>query len=195
MTAFELALKFSLSDSIEGGYVNDPHDPGGATNKGITQRTYDAYRKHNGWPVQSVAVLTADEAKRIYWSSYWLGARCDKMPEKIGLAVFDWFINSEYPALTELQKCLGVTADGVIGPKTLSAIATQDEELLLKRYLGAREVWYEGRPEIVNGKTFKSRFIKGWESRVEQLRAYEAALPTDVPAEASNTPDQPANVG
>lgn len=88
---FKKALTFVLIR--EGGYVNDPNDPGGATNKGITQKTYDAWRKARGLNVQSVKAITDSEVKEIYYKNYWLAANCHKMTSKFAVVCFDTAVN------------------------------------------------------------------------------------------------------
>lgn len=88
---FENALKFVLNR--EGGYVNDPNDPGGATNKGITQKTYDSWRKSKGLKTQSVKVIQDSEVKEIYYKNYWLAAGCQKMHVRFAVACFDTAVN------------------------------------------------------------------------------------------------------
>lgn len=89
---FEQALKFVLER--EGGYVNNPNDPGGATNKGITQGTYNTWLKSKGQAAKSVKLITDAEVKEIYYKNYWLAAKCDKMTsKKFAVACFDTAVN------------------------------------------------------------------------------------------------------
>ena len=64
----------------EGGYVNHPDDPGGATNKGVTQGTYNAFRRSRGLPTRSVRELTGDELKTVYRQNYWDKVLGDDLP-------------------------------------------------------------------------------------------------------------------
>lgn len=85
---FEKTLKFILQR--EGGYVNDPNDLGGETNKGITYRTYNAYRKNKGLPPQSVKYITDEEVKDIYYNNYYKASGADKISDpKLSAYVFD----------------------------------------------------------------------------------------------------------
>ena len=88
---FKKALRFVLNR--EGGYSNNPNDKGGATNKGITQNTYNAYLKHNGRPTRDVRNITDAEVEDIYYSSYWLGAGCEKMSPVFAVVCFDTAVN------------------------------------------------------------------------------------------------------
>lgn len=88
---FKKALKFVLAH--EGGYVNDPNDRGGATNKGITQNTYNAYLKNKGKAIKDVRYITDAEVEEIYYSRYWLTAGCEKMSAKFAVLCFDTAVN------------------------------------------------------------------------------------------------------
>ena len=80
--SFSLAIKFTLQH--EGGYVNDPKDPGGETNFGISKRAY---------PSLDIKNLTEHQAKNIYFKDYWLAAGCDKLESKLAICVFDAAVN------------------------------------------------------------------------------------------------------
>ena len=88
---FKKALRFVLNR--EGGYVNDPNDKGGATNKGITQNTYNAYLSRKGRQARDVRNITDAEVEDIYYSSYWLGAGCEKMSPVFAVVCFDTAVN------------------------------------------------------------------------------------------------------
>lgn len=88
---FKKALQFVLAR--EGGYVNDPNDRGGATNKGITQNTYNAWLKVNGKATKDVKMITDAEVKEIYYNNYWLKAGCNKMTSKFAVICFDTAVN------------------------------------------------------------------------------------------------------
>ncbi len=88
---FKKALQFVLNR--EGGFVNNPKDPGGATNKGITQNTYNAWLKKNGRPARDVRTITDAEVKAIYYNNYWLAAGCHKMTPKFAVVCFDTAVN------------------------------------------------------------------------------------------------------
>lgn len=90
---FEEALKQVLK--WEGGYVNDPRDPGGATAYGITTATYDAWRRKQGQATRPVSEIERREVEAIYWQQYWLRAGCDQLdPPALALVVFDAAVNS-----------------------------------------------------------------------------------------------------
>lgn len=98
----------------EGGYANDPNDPGGETKFGISKRSY---------PNVDIKNLTWEKAQEIYYRDFWLGSRIAELPAWICEYVFDFGINSgTQTAITYLQRQLGIADDGFIGPVTLGAI-------------------------------------------------------------------------
>lgn len=110
-TAFLKAVARVLKS--EGGYVNDPHDPGGETKFGISKRSY---------PSVDIKNLTEDGARAIYERDYWQAVRGDVLPPAVACVVFDSAVNQGVkPAIRFLQAALGVPVDGVIGPATIAA--------------------------------------------------------------------------
>jgi len=159
---FDEALRLVLAH--EGGYVNDPHDRGGETNKGITKAVYDAYRKTRGRPIQSVKFITEDEVKAIYKFQYWDRVQGDLLPRGLDYAMFDYAVNSGVGrAAKHLQGVIGVPADGVIGALTLSAIKSPVATI---NALCDRRVSF-----LRNLDTFW-RFGKGWTRRVADVRKH-----------------------
>jgi lysozyme family protein len=123
---------------FEGGYSDNPADPGGATNRGITRAVLASWR---GQAVnkQDVRALTKAEAADIYRARYWNAARCDQLPGGLDLAVFDCAVN-QGPARAArfLQQAAQVKADGKIGPQTLAAVAEAEPETLLAEFMARR---------------------------------------------------------
>ncbi|MFA5897870.1 MAG: glycoside hydrolase family 108 protein [Hyphomicrobium sp.] len=122
---FERALREVLKH--EGGYVNHPKDPGGATNKGITQRVYDDYRKSIAASTRSVKFLTEGEIGYIYRAKYWNLIKGDTLPPGLNYVVFDGAVNSGCAQSAKwLQRALrphyAGAVDGLIGPGTLQAL-------------------------------------------------------------------------
>lgn len=164
--AFDEALAFALR--WEGGYVNHPSDPGGATNRGVTQGTYDRYRGTKGLAKQSVKLITSAEVHDIYESMYWDVARCAELPWPVSGAQFDAAVNAGPKQATQLlQRAAGVSADGVIGPKTLAAIMAMPSQDLALRCCDERQKFYQS---LVNRKPSLGVFLKGWTNRVNALR-------------------------
>lgn len=170
--AFGLAVGFVLRKEIEGGYVNDPRDPGGETNFGISKRAY---------PNVNIAELTRDEAIEIYHRDYWLAAHCDKLPNLIAVCVFDAAVNQGVGAATRLlQKAARVAVDGQIGPKTLRAVHQADTHDLMVEYLG----WRLHRYANTNNAFV---YMRGWSNRILRLTAFALANFGEMDMGASNT--------
>jgi lysozyme family protein len=105
---------------LEGGYVDDPRDPGGATKFGVTRAVLGEARGQAVSP-EDVKVLTEAEAGQIYRNRYWTVMRAGELPAGLDLAAFDAAVNMGPGAAARLlQTALGVEADGVVGPKTLT---------------------------------------------------------------------------
>ncbi|RTH00928.1 hypothetical protein CSW50_10075 [Thermus scotoductus] len=104
---FERALAFVLR--WEGGYSDHPDDPGGATNYGITQATYDAWRKRQGLPTRPVREISMDEVRAIYRTRYWdpLPARYAEKDPPLALALFDYAVNSGLGAARRALAAVG----------------------------------------------------------------------------------------
>src|SRR5262249_55564304 len=123
-TNYSEALKRLLED--EGGYTNDPQDPGGPTNFGITIHDYRMYVAKNG-TADDVKHMTVEQAKAIYKPKYWDALNCDDLPSGVDYAVFDYGVNSGiYRAARVLQTLVGADVDGEIGPETLAATKKHD---------------------------------------------------------------------
>lgn len=154
----------------EGGYVNHPKDPGGATNKGVTQRVYDDWRQKNGLPFRSVKELEQSELEDIYRRQYWDAVRGDDLPAGVDYCVFDFAVNSgANRAARYLQEAVRVAADGQIGPVTLAAVAAADPSKLV-------EAISDARLGFLQRLTTFDTFGKGWTRRVEAVRAKARAM-------------------
>ena len=147
----------------EGGYVNHPHDPGKATNMGITIGTLRAWR---GTKVtnEDVRNLTQKEALAIYKAQYWDTVRADLLPLGLDYLTFDYAVNSgPARAIKDLQRTVGADDDGLIGQKTLSKIkeyiAANGMHALLNAYATRR--W-----NFVQGLSTFSTFGDGWRRRI-----------------------------
>ena len=116
----------------EGGKVNDPHDPGGRTNQGITQSTFTSWLRARGQPVRDVFTMTGDERDTIYKTEYWDRVRGDEVPAGVDFVLYDAAVNSgPGQSIKWLQAALGGAyvgqADGVLGAKTLAAVQSYND--------------------------------------------------------------------
>ncbi len=166
--SLELALAFTLNE--EGGYVDEPDDRGGATNHGVTQKTYDAYRKTLNLAPRNVRDISHQEVAGLYQQLFWRPARCDALAAPLGVCHFDWAVNHGVPgAIRTLQGSLSVPVDGVFGPATCAAAGTAEPMPTVGRYLELRRTWYLS---YVKADPKQAKFLPGWLARVERLRAY-----------------------
>ncbi|MDR6952285.1 lysozyme family protein [Ancylobacter sp. 3268] len=155
----------------EGAYVNHPADPGGATNKGITQAVYDGFRTRKGLSKQSVRLITDTEVREIYRLQYWDKIRGDDLPAGVDFVVFDGGVNSGTRQSTIwLQRALGVAADGLLGEATLKAAREHpDHDALIADILARRLGMLKAL------KTWKT-FGKGWSNRIASVKANGQAM-------------------
>ncbi len=114
---------FNATLTYEGGYSDNPHDPGGATYRGVTQRVYDGYRLTHHLGTQWVRRMTDAECEDIYRTQYWIAARCPDLPPGLDLCQYDEAVNTgPVEAARLLQQALGVPVDGVFGFGTMGAV-------------------------------------------------------------------------
>jgi len=153
---FERAFKLIVG--VEGGYVNDPNDPGGETKYGISKRAY---------PDLDIKNLELSAAESIYKKDYWEKAKCDQLPWPVNLFVFDVAVNSgPDTAIKLLQKTLDTPQDGLFGPTTRGAVSRMDKEAPI-RFLANRAVQYTGIRNF-------DKYGRGWFKRLFAI-AMEAA--------------------
>ncbi|WP_118134031.1 glycoside hydrolase family 108 protein [Oceanicella sp. SM1341] len=148
----------------EGGYADHPHDPGGATNMGITHKTLAAWRKVESCTREEVRALTEEEATEIYRALYWNALNCDQLPLGVDLVTFDFGVNAGVGrAARMLQSIVGVEADGQIGPITLGAVKQMEAEFVITRFSERRLDYYKS---LAGWETFG----RGWERRTSETR-------------------------
>lgn len=180
---FEAALRLVLKD--EGGYVDHPSDPGGATNMGITRKTLARWRNVSPWwnlQKSEIKALSVAEAAKIYKANYWDAVKGDALPAGIDYALFDYAVNSGPDrAVRTLQEILGVTADGAVGPLTIGAAEKADAVKVINAICDKRMAFLRGL------STFKT-FGRGWTSRVGGVRSNALGMANAAPV----TPVQPA---
>lgn len=161
MNNFETALKHLLVH--EGGYINHPHDPGGRTNLGITQRVYEEWI---GGQVDEAKMrsLTPEDVAPIYRKHYWDKSGCTNLNSGVDYVVFDFSVNAGVArsAMT-LQAVVGTIPDGVVGPKTIQTTNLLDAQDVIKMFSDKRIEFYKSL------STFNV-FGKGWLRRVEEVK-------------------------
>jgi len=184
--SFTASLPFILR--WEGGFVDDPDDRGGRTNKGVTQNVYHAWRADQGLPQQDVQQINDQEVAAIYFQRYWLSAKCDMLRSKLDLAAFDTAVNmGPNRAIKILQEAVDSPADGVFGPATKAACDRCDLGEAMINYCDVREGLYRTFAQ----RPGQDKFLKGWLNRLNALRR-ELGLPgfegTTEPEPDSATP-------
>jgi lysozyme family protein len=142
----------------EGGFVDHPDDPGGATNWGVTERV----ARSHGY-TGHMRDLTVTTAKAIYRKDYWDAVRAEDLPPVIRYAVFDAAVNSGVGQATRwLQRALGVADDGKIGPLTIAAATMAEPDVLLRKMLSQRL-------KFMTSLSNWPSFSRGWARRIADL--------------------------
>ena len=162
---FEQCLAFVLKS--EGGFVNNPKDPGGMTNLGVTKKTWEAWVGHEV-DEQVMRELGPENVAPLYKEKYWDAIKGDDLPYGVDYAVFDCAVNAgPSRAIKILQRTLDLNEDGVLGPVTLKYVQESNVRSLATTYCEDRLTFLQGLP------TFET-FGKGWSARVMQVE--EAAF-------------------
>ena len=165
----DVHMKENLDDSLkivlhhEGLYIDHPSDPGGATMRGVTRAVYEDWVNR---PVtkDEMKKLKVSDVTPIYKKNYWDRVKADDLPAGVDFAVFDLAVNGGTGRGAKmLQKVVGVTQDGGIGPQTLAAVAKMDPSDIIEQYAAEREAFYRRL------KTFDT-FGRGWLRRNEETR-------------------------
>lgn len=157
--AFRYAIAFTLHQ--EGGYVADLGDGAGATNFGITQRSY---------PNLDIAALTQEQAAGLYERDYWEALQCDRLPLAVAVATFDAAVNhGPQTAYKLLQGVVGVAQDGIPGPLTQAAAQAQ-RQTAVEGLLLARALRYSVNPNF-------AKFGRVWLRRLLACHRYCGGLP------------------
>lgn len=151
----------------EGGYVNDPIDKGGATNKGITIGTYRHFYGKDK-TIDDLKTMTHAQWEKIFMAGYWQPFKATNIKSQgIANIVVDWaWASGATTAIRNVQKVLGVTIDGIVGDETLTAINRADSKELFERLKTARIDFVEA---IVKRTPSQKRFIKGWINRINAI--------------------------
>ena len=146
----------------EGGWVNNPKDPGGETNLGVTKAVWEEWVGH---PVTTMKNLTKDDVAPLYEQRYWRPCYGEVLPRGLDFIVFSMGVNAGPGRSVKLfQQSIGCVPDGVIGPATRSLICASNTATLIAKFSEVRREYYRSL------KTFPV-FGKGWLSRVDHEEA------------------------
>ncbi|MDR4517666.1 MAG: peptidoglycan-binding protein [Nitrosomonas sp.] len=176
---FQKALKLVLVH--EGGWSDHPKDPGGATMKGITLAVYC---RHFGADKgkKDLRNISDSELESIYFSDYWNKCKCDQLPAGIDYAVFDAAVNSGPGRSAKwLQAAVGAGQDGAIGDKTLAKVKDQDAVQVTNDMC-------DRRLSFLRSLSTWADFGRGWQRRVEGVRAAAVAMAGGSPVMESTLP-------
>lgn len=180
-------MKYTYDQAIqqvfedEGGYSNDAGDPGGPTKYGITINDARLYWKKNA-TASDVKSMPKSVASDIYVKHYATPLKYDDLPAGVDYAILDYGINSGISRSAKvLQKLVGVTADGSIGPQTIAATNKKDPIQLINQI-------YDERLKFLKGLKTWSIFGKGWNSRCVRGRALALTLAKAPAPTTASTP-------
>lgn len=148
--SLELVLKH------EGGFVDHPDDPGGATNKGITHKTYSEFLGRPLEDVDELKNIPDEHVQLVYKQGYWNKVNADELADGLDFATFDWAVNSgPSRAAKALQSLVDAKEDGIIGPRTMELIQKRDPVILLHELANVRDTYYRSLKHFAT-------FGKGW---------------------------------
>lgn len=154
---------FALVLAWEGGFSDHPDDPGGPTNLGITQRTFSRFYCKPA-SIDRLRSLKPADVRPIYEEHYWKECRCPELPDGLDLLVFDSAVN-QGPGRAKrlLQRSLGVTADGVLGPRTMEAARSSARLEAIDEFTARRAVHYA---------SLQGTFHLGWFRRLAAMHRH-----------------------
>ena len=164
---FDEALKAILKH--EGGFVNHPKDPGGMTNLGVTKKVWEEWVGH---PVDEKAMraLTPEVVGPMYKKKYWDAVKADDLPDGLDYLKIDFAVNAgPGRAIKTMQKAIGTTPDGAIGPKTMQSLKDANQSELVAKFSAEKEAFYRSLP------TFAT-FGKGWLRRVAEAKTHAETM-------------------
>jgi lysozyme family protein len=176
-----LRVAYRFVRQAEGGFSDDPRDPGGPTQWGITQAAYDGFRRRTSRPPAPVTALTEAEAEQYYRTQVWEPAHCALLPAALAIAHFDGSVHAGLgPALMILQRTLGVEADGRWGPVTARAVAAaRGDWPTLTAYLLERA---RHLARVIGMAPTLAYAVPGWFNRLRALARTAGAYCTPGPS-------------
>lgn len=151
----------------EGGYSDNPNDRGGATNSGVTLAVYQSvYGKSK--TKNDLKRMTSDQWDYIFTKLYWNKWKADEIKnQSIANILVDWVWMSGYGTIKKIQSLFGLTADGIVGNKTISYINSHDQEDVFNKIWNRRKQFYES---LVNNNPSQKVFLKGWMNRLNTFK-------------------------
>ena len=164
---FERCLALVLKS--EGGFVNNPADPGGMTNLGVTKKTYEAWVNRTVDEAE-MRGLTPDDVAPLYQRNYWDKVAANSLPVGVDYCLFDTAVNSgPSQAVKFIQRALNVVVDGVLGQQTIAAANQRDAAELIEQFC-------EERLQFMQSLKTWPTFGRGWQRRVEEVQAAAQAM-------------------
>ncbi|MCR5362433.1 MAG: peptidoglycan-binding protein [Bacteroidales bacterium] len=171
MANIEILAPFILS--FEGGFVNDPRDSGGATNKGVTLRTwrevgYDKDGDHDIDVADLKLITAADVVDKVLRPFYWNVCKADAIAsQSVANMLVDWAYNSgAKTAIRQMQRLLGCEPDGIVGRATLAALDRRNPVTVFEGLRAARRTYIDN---VVAAHPEKEAFRKGWMRRIDSI--------------------------
>ncbi|HEX4261484.1 MAG TPA: glycosyl hydrolase 108 family protein [Acetobacteraceae bacterium] len=174
-SAFDAWLAFTIGYQVpgygeEGGEADNPSDPGGFTWRGVTLTTFRGWRDDPNATATDLLAISEDELVALYGALYWNTVQGDALPGALALEVADFGVNAgPRQSAIILQRAVGVTQDGSIGPQTLGAVAAANLTTLVGRFSALRLGFYQSL------STFAT-FGAGWTGRNTRCEAAAMAL-------------------
>lgn len=153
------------------GFANDPDDLGGATMCGVTLATFTEYCRRKGYPRPTIVrlkAITYKEWLEILKTMFWDKWKADQINnESVALILVDWVWGSGKYGITIPQRAIGVTADGIVGPKTIAAVNARDPKRLFDLIRKERLAYIE---RICKSRPTNLKYKRGWLNRLNDIK-------------------------
>ena len=151
----------------EGGYSDNPNDRGGATNSGVTLAVYQSVYGKNKTK-NDLKRMTNEQWNYIFTKLYWNKWKADDIKnQSIANILVDWVWMSGLGTIKKIQSLFGLTADGIVGNKTILYINSHDQEEVFNKIWNRRKSFYES---LVKNNPSQKVFIKGWMNRLNTFK-------------------------
>ena len=151
----------------EGGYSDNPNDRGGATNSGVTLAVYQSVYGKNKTK-NDLKKMTNEQWNYIFTKLYWNKWKADEIKnQSIANILVDWVWMSGLGTIKKIQSLFGLTADGIVGNKTISYINSHDQEEVFNKIWNRRKQFYES---LVKNNPSQKVFLKGWMNRLNTYK-------------------------